>query len=321
MNLNVKNFGLKVGCFLTGYSLPLISRSSEASVRRLKRYISGLIIICLMWAFVGFAFSERYLRFGFLASSLAAILSVIVVVQVERQIILSPRNRWLTVFRMVLGVAMALIGSTIVDQMIFREDIELRKPVALNEKIAEAMPGKTEVLRKQINHLDSMIQNKDAERKALVDEVSKQPKIRAFETESETVMGKDSIPVKTTKVRSILIDNPKLATIVTINNQIYKLDSLRQIQDALMLNLRADLEQELSEKLGFLDELELMVGILTESGVALTVWLLWLIMLICLELFIVVSKSTEERTDYDDLLDKQSEIHRRKIALLDGPSS
>ena len=53
---------------------------------------------------------------------------IIIVIQIERQIILSVgKNVLVPVFRIILGIVMAIIGSVIIDQIIFREDVEKGK--------------------------------------------------------------------------------------------------------------------------------------------------------------------------------------------------
>src|SRR5687768_1886823 len=101
---------LRFGCFLTGYNFKIVSNCSELSIKRVIRYTSSLLIMCLLWAFIGFAFTGRYLK-GDSYECLAAIfIMIFLIVQIERQIILSSKgNRLLHVFRFVIAIAMALI--------------------------------------------------------------------------------------------------------------------------------------------------------------------------------------------------------------------
>src|SRR5690349_11686814 len=91
---------LRVGCFLIGYNFPIVRGSSELSIKRVIKYTSALFIVCILWAFIGFAFTSRYLDGRWYTSFFGMIVMVFLVVQIERQVILSSRhNRSLHFFR------------------------------------------------------------------------------------------------------------------------------------------------------------------------------------------------------------------------------
>src|SRR5947207_1764685 len=122
----MKDLWMKFGCFLTGYSYPVMRHCSEGSVKAIKRYVSAILIVGMVWCCIGYAFTARYLHGGKAASLLSAVMMLILVVQIEKQIILSiGRKSW--AFRFLIGVLMAIIGSVMLDQIIFKDDIEKAK--------------------------------------------------------------------------------------------------------------------------------------------------------------------------------------------------
>lgn len=58
----MKNWWIKFGCFLTGYNYGIVRSSSEVSSKAVKKYTSAMLIVCILWSFVGFMFTQRYLR-------------------------------------------------------------------------------------------------------------------------------------------------------------------------------------------------------------------------------------------------------------------
>src|SRR5688572_14901021 len=92
IRINVmRNKWLFVGCFLTGFNYRILKSSSELSIKRFIRYTSALLIVFLLWSFIGFAFTDRYLK-GSSYECLAAIaIMIFLVIQIERQIILSSK--------------------------------------------------------------------------------------------------------------------------------------------------------------------------------------------------------------------------------------
>ena len=100
----MKNLWLKIGCMLTGYKYLIISDASEASTRTVKKYVSALLIVSMLWGFIGFSFANRYLQTSTSASSIVALIMIVIVIQIERQIILSSGKNWLIpVFRTLIG--------------------------------------------------------------------------------------------------------------------------------------------------------------------------------------------------------------------------
>src|SRR5687768_6995094 len=115
---------LHFGCFLTGYNFKILKGCSEISAKRVLRYTSALIIPCILWGFVGYFFTKRYLRLETGLASIGAVVMVIFVIQIERQVILSSSaNKAPLYFRGIIAIVMAVIGSLIMDQILFKEDI------------------------------------------------------------------------------------------------------------------------------------------------------------------------------------------------------
>lgn len=155
---------LRTGCFITGYNYELVKNSSELSAKAVRKYLSAILIVSILWGFIGYCFSHRYLHTGITGSLAAAIVMVIIVIQIERQIILSiGKNNLVVVFRILIGIVMAVIGSVIIDQIIFREDVEKAKVTNIQAEVNNILPVKTRELDLQIRQIDSAILQKEAE--------------------------------------------------------------------------------------------------------------------------------------------------------------
>jgi hypothetical protein len=278
-------------------------------------------------------FTERYLKAGVWGAVSGAIILVIIIIQVERQIILSVhKNKALYFFRGVIALMMALIGSIIIDQIIFKEDIEQQRILLLDEKVNKAYEGKSFVLKEQIKSIDSAITSKEAARKDLVKDITENPTIKVISTSQVPVVlqnseKRDTATVTTQRVAlsktisQTSIPNPKIGMLPGVDGQIQNLNEVKFAKDSLLLTLRADLEKEVKSKVGFLDELKLMMTILVDSWVALAVWLIWLIFLLCIELFILMSKTMEKESDYDVTVRHQMDLQLRKLKLLANAGS
>lgn len=325
----MKNWWLKLGCFLTGYNYGIVKNSSEVSSKAVKRYTSALLIVGILWSFIGYTFTKRYLHGGYWGSIAGALIFVIIIVQIERQIILSmTHNKWLYISRGIIALMMAVIGAVIIDQIIFKEDIELEKITFIEERVKKALPPKTEELRNQIAALDSAIIKKEIERENLIADVAKNPTSIVYSNQATTKTDKrtaiDTLtgkPVITETIRPVMVTttsnvaNPKIVLIAPIEQNINDLRARKNEKETALLNIRPELEKLINSKVGFLDELEVMYSLITRSNVALGVWLIWFFFLLGLEMLVLISKVNETENDYERTVKHHMALQLRKLEL------
>ncbi|CAM1343573.1 DUF4407 domain-containing protein [Tenacibaculum amylolyticum] len=315
-----KNRWLQFGCFLTGYNYNLLMSCSEASKKSVKKYTAALLIIMILWLLIGFLFSREYLRLPFVGCVITGIVLMIIIIQIERQIILGSKNKSATIFRIVLGFVMALLGSVIVDQIIFKEDIHKEKLMSVNEEVGKILPQKINEINFQMKDIDSLIINKQKEREMLIDEVTEKPTIRlpkyeSQKTPSKTIEGRDTVIVKKIYT-TVSVLNPKAKLIEDVDKQI---DNLRKEKSQLshqIIDVREKTEGEILNSKGFLDELKVMFRILLSSPVSMVVWALWLLFFLIIELFVLISKLADSENDYERIIKHQMQVRITAIDKL-----
>lgn len=325
----MRNWWIRFGCFLTGYNYGIVQGSSEVAAKAVKRYTSAMLIVCILWAFIGYMFTNRYLHGGNWGAIAGAAIMVVIIIQIERQIILSINpSKLLLVARGLIAMMMAIIGAVIIDQIIFKEDIELEKITFIEGKIQKALPPRTEELRHQIAALDTAITTKEKERMILIEDVNKNPLIKSTTTQTtpqtvtsttrdsagRTVTSQRVVPSTSVVVSNI--PNPKQALIAPLEKTIADLRQQRNDKETALLNIRPQLEKEISSKIGFLDELEVMYSLIVRSKVAMGVWFIWFFFLLGLELLVLISKSSEKENDYERTVKHHMELQMRKLNLL-----
>lgn len=316
--MKIKNYWLRFGCFLTGHRYEIISGCSELAAKRVKRFTSAMLIITMLWAFVGFTFSSRYLKTEWYLSLIGALTTIIIIVQIERIIILSPKNNvWPIISRIVIGLAMALVGSVIIDQIIFKEDIEKEKLFADQEKIERLFQSESSELRRQINQIDTALTLKEHERQKLYEDISKKPTQTYYSKQVTTQKDPgDSIAAQVITTSATQQANPKINILKSVDEQIQKLVDQKREKETLLLNLMPVVEAKVKKNTGFIDELEVLFILLSKSITALIVWILWIIVLLGLELLVILGKIGDKDTDYEARLDQQMQLHYKRIELL-----
>lgn len=302
---------LKIACFLTGHNYKLVIQSSENSIKAVKKYFSALLIIMLVWAFIGYSFTQRYLHGDVFASAIGAFIMVFLIVQIERQIILTRTvSPWAKAFRIFIGIIMAVIGSFILDQIMFKDDIEKHKAENIQIWVKDASKIKREDLDIQIANLDKSISTKEHDKNVIINEVTTRPTIST--PSSSTTYSKDTLSGKMIEsgrtIVSTSVPNPKMELIPQLEKQISDLRSMKLEKENEILNIQKLTEQELMGKVGFLDELKMMYEILASSPIGLFVWILFFLFFVTIELFVLVNKISDKENDYDKLIDHQMSI-------------
>ncbi|MFT5213128.1 MAG: hypothetical protein ACI9WV_000844 [Patiriisocius sp.] len=324
-----KDKWLQFGCFLTGYNYDLLMSCSEASKKSVKKYTSALLIIMILWFLIGFLFSQEYLKLSIEGAIASGVVLTIIIIQIERQIILGNKNKWSTLFRIVLGLVMAVLGSVIVDQIIFKEDIEKQKLLNVGDELARKLPQKVEEVNNQIAYFDKELIKKEKERTVLLEELTKKPTIRIPASSVERIPGKttrtliengevvtrevDTIYIKR-KYESQSIQNPRIKLLPELEKQIENLRKNRIRLSNKKNTIREDFEKELLAKKGFLDELQVLFTILGSSLISCFVWGLWFVFFLIIELFVLVSKLSDSENDYQKIIKHQMDI---RISALD----
>ena len=138
---------IKFGCFLTGWNSSILSQCSEASFKHLKKYTAALLILIILWGFTGYCFAERYVEAPWWGCIISSIIFVVIVIQIERQIILTVgTHKWNTFFRFFIAVIMAFLGSSIIDQIIFGADINRKMVEITDRQVVEQLPLRLKVI-------------------------------------------------------------------------------------------------------------------------------------------------------------------------------
>lgn len=316
--MNRKNRYLRFCCFLTGLSFPLIRNSSEQSVKNAKKYTGALLIIMLVWFFIGYCFATRYLHMGAVGGVVGGLLMSFIILQIERIIILSHHISWGgKAFRILLGVVMAFLGAMIMDQFTFKDDIEHRRVQVLDERVKDAIKTSEQDIRIQVMEIDSMINATNLRYNEVSEEINAKPYFTVALTESSVARDAEGNKTgTTTNVKREAIPNPRTGELEKLNEQIKSLTERRFDVLNTISSLKEKKEDELKKATGFLDELILLKEVISLSWVGIFVYCLFLFFFLSLELFILVMKLSDKESDYDKLIDHQVAVRIKMLNQL-----
>ena len=297
------NWWIKLGCKLTGWSSSVLSQCSEASKTQLSKYTSALLILMIVWSITGFCFAQRYIGLPIWGCILVSLVFVTIVVMIERQILLALHpTKKLATFRLVIAIIMAIVGSSIFDQTMFGKDIDKQMADTIELQTAD-------LTQKRVSNIDSKLMafqiEKDSLNKVnseLQADVNVHPWIiQKSVTNSQdrlVVNGKIKV-VNNPSVTTNQVANPKQIAIAANNEKIKQIVLQENDLNKKKLTVEEDTRKECEANVGFLEELEAMVSIVTTRTVAGIFYVIFFLLLMSLELFVVTSKMGDEECDYE----------------------
>ena len=297
------NWWIKLGCKLTGWSSSVLSQCSEASKTQLSKYTSALLILMIVWSITGFCFAQRYIGLPIWGCILVSLVFVTIVVMIERQILLALHpTKKLATFRLVIAIRMAIVGSSIFDQTMFGKDIDKQMADTIELQTAD-------LTQKRVSNIDSKLMafqiEKDSLNKVnseLQADVNAHPWIiQKSVTNSQdrlVVNGKMKV-VNNPSVTTNQVANPKQIAIAANNEKIKQIVLQENDLNKKKLTVEEDTRKECQANVGFLEELEAMVSIVTTRTVAGIFYVIFFLLLMSLELFVVTSKMGDEECDYE----------------------
>ena len=294
---------IKLGCKLTGWSSSVLTQCSEASKTQLSKYTSALLILMIVWSITGFYFAQRYIGLPIWGCILVSLVFVTIVVMIERQILLALHpTKKLATFRLVIAIIMAIVGSSIFDQTMFGKDIDKQMADTIELQTAD-------LSQKRVSNIDSKLMafqiEKDSLNKVnseLQADVNAHPWIiQKSVTNSQdrlVVNGKIKV-VNNPSVTTNQVANPKQIVIAANNEKIKQIVLQENDLNKKRLTVEEDTRKECQANVGFLEELEAMVSIVTTRTVAGIFYVIFFLLLMSLELFVVTSKMGDEECDYE----------------------
>lgn len=309
---------VKFGCFITGWNRNILANCTEASHKALKKYTSSMLILILLWAFTGYCFADRYVGLQWWGCIIVAFVFVIIVVQIERQIILTVvKNYWVVVLRVLLAFIMAILGSTIIDQIIFGDDVDKEMIDIRTEEVNRIAPARQIVIQAEIDRLSFAIDSLDKVNMQLNEEIAQRPTIMTVQsvTTEVPVVQKDGsiVKEKSNSITRTPIENPRLKQVISNEKNLEYMRKLLDEYNNKKLNVAAELKKELEAKTGFLEELKALVRIMSKSSIALGFYMFMFSFLLILELLVVICKLGDKPCDYDLIVQHQLAVKEESI--------
>ena len=302
-----------IGCFLIGWNKNILSECGEASHRQYRKLLSAICIMMILWGTIGYCFADRYINIESCALKLCVSLAfMFIVLCVERVIILTVgRARLMSFMRVLLALCMAILGSCIFDQIIFRNDIQQTIQDNREDVISETIKKRMSVFESDERRITHEMDSLNMATITLGEELMRRPTIKSVNVSTqEQVVGVDEngnpkkVKIKNSDI--VNIPNPLAEQLKSNNSQIEiyqnQLEQLRQDKKDIAQKVT---EEVSSRPLGFIEELEATLAVVSNSWISLAFYVILFCFLTFLELFVLTIKMGENKCDYELIVENQ----------------
>lgn len=311
-----------IGCFLIGWNTDILNECGEASHRQYRKLLSAISIMMVLWGTIGYCFADRYINIeSCWLKVCVAIAFMLIVLCVERVIILTVgKARLMSFMRVLLALCMAILGSCIFDQIIFRNDIQQAIQEHREDIIKETITKRLSIYDSDIQRITHEMDSLSKATITLGEELQKRPTIQGTNISTqEQVVGVDDNgrpkKVKVQSVNTVTMANP-LAEQLKANNdqiQIYsnQLEQLRQDKKDIAQTTTEEVSQRAP---GFIEELEATLKVVSQSWISLAFYVILFCFLTFLELFVLTIKMGENKCDYELIVEHQLSLKKNLMA-------
>lgn len=303
-------------CALIGWDYEILKQCREASYRTKNKYVSALIIVSIIWGVIGYKFASKYIGLGdTLESCMVAFMFIVIVNCIERIIIMKQgKNPLVYIFRGILALCMAFLGSFIFDQIMFSQDLETQINRDKELEIKEVVNLRMEECNNDIQRYnlirDSLV--KDVDEKYV--EYQKKPTIDLVTVDIRFVpdgVDENGNPkyrqvreVKHTLAENSIMDQIRADT-TELGNTKKMLQQLQEKKDSIGVIVRHEI---MGRSIGFMEELNASHKVFFASKLTTFVYILLFIFMLGLELFVCSISWVEKDCDYDLIVEHQLQM-------------
>lgn len=314
-----------IGCFLIGWNKDILKECGEASHRQFRKLLSAICIMMVMWGTIGYCFADRYINIESTTLKVCVSLAfMFIVLCVERVIILTVgKARLMSTMRVMLALCMAVLGSCIIDQIIFRYDIQQTIYDHRENVIQETIKKRLTVFDSDIQRITHEMDSLSKATIGLGEELAKRPTIKSVNTSTtEQIVGFDENgnprKVRNRSTDIVNIPNPAIEQLKANNDQIQiyqnQLEQTRKDKKDIAKTVTGEIH---SRPVGFIEELEATLEVVSNSWASLAFYVILFCLLAFLELFVLTIKMGETKCDYELIVENQLNL---KKSLMDQTS-
>lgn len=301
---------LKTACKMTGENYALLVTDTPASKKKVVAMALAMLIPVTIWVFNGFMLAHAVLKTGILTAIVTALVCGSIVFLVEKLIIMARGNGWLSLFRVCIGIVVAVLGSIALDEVVFNNEIntavtELKDEFIKEAKIRAATQFDT------LNRYNSITENIAAAQTKYDESIEAVKK----EADGSYGTGKRGIG-KITQLKQD-ISNTRKSDLAALINKKSQLDAeKKQAEEVAGISAEKNFNPH-----SLLIRIKALMKLVTRDIYMLVPYILFTLLMIFFEFLVVILKGTWNKTNYEKRVEMIEQIGEQRIAFLMSKNS
>lgn len=323
----MKNLILRLGCLLIGWNPVILKQCGEASFRQFYKLTSALTIMMMLWFTIGYCFAGNYMGYedDLLMKTVVGFVFLVIILCIERVIILTVgKATFMGCIRVLLAIVMATLGSTIFDQIIFRNDINAEFDLIREKKIQDIVASRIKMIDLDATRLKTENDSLTLLQDHILVELVNKPTTTVTSVNYRTVSdGSDQYGNAKTKrvaeTQQTVVENPLKSQLDMVQKTIKaNNDKMNELVEN-KLNIQQTVVEEYSKKApGFIEELMATVNVVKQSMWTIIFYFVMFGFLMLLETFVVSIKFTDTTCDYDLIVEHQLRLRKLKLQAIEN---
>jgi len=299
---------LKLSCIITGDDYQMVSKDTPTSKKKICLMAMCLFVPVLLWFINGYLLVTQVLSGSQWAGLLTGFITALLIFIIERSVIMSQGSRWIASFRIILGSLIALLGSIVLDEVIFKSDIDSQVFRNRNIFVQEELASLEEQSKAKIDSLQSDMDKKYGIWDKAHDEATKE----ADGSGGSGRRGVDGI----TRIKQQHADKMK----IYYDQAMQQLSDENKKLDKAKTDLALGASNSFSEH-SLLIRIKAMFDLIGDDSYMLIIYLLFTALLFFLEFLVVIIKMCYPETNYERKLKMIEDIGKDRMAKIMGKDS
>lgn len=294
---------LKLYCKIIGEQYEYVKHYQPASKRKVSLYATCIMIPVILWFINSFLLISNILNGSLLIALTTGIIAASIIFLIERVIIMSNGSRPVFWFRILLGFIVATLGSISFDEVIFKHDIDNQVASYKNSSIENAGNDTENQYLNEINSQKSVVTNKGIIwNESLVDAKKEADGTGGSHQRNVGKIAEFKMKIANKKEADYNIENNKLTTL---------LSSVAIAKSQAQVKADTDFKES-----ALLLRIKAMFELISQNGYMATIYILFTLLLFCLEFIVVLIKISSKNSIDEDLEKEREKIIRYRISNL-----
>lgn len=297
---------LRFACFITGDDYQMLKSDTPSSRKKVYTLVSVLSLPVLMWAINITLVMSIIMDKSLLISLAGGIIAAAVIFIIERSIIMANGSKPVMVFRVFLGLLIAVLGSVAFDEVIFKEDIDQQLNIMKEGKKKEAQESTRQYYATLIHKQEQEVTKRKQDWDHTLSEAQKESDGTGG-SRQRGISGITRLKLDVASQKEIEYQRAKA-----------ELDSISKYGDDKENQAVKGVETDFSDH-ALLQRIKAMFDLVQSEFFVAALYVVITLLLFCMEFMVVILKLTLPKSNYELKMEMIEEIGKRRMKrILEG---